>query len=73
MKSFHEGRIARAARAIAARLENQPEVRLYVRSERAEDKILRIHHYMNRYIGKYCFEWWAGIDENMIVVQKIEN
>ena len=68
MKSIHENRYARAARAIAARLESTPEVRLYARSERADWVIFRIYNYLNRYCGSYCFSMVQG--DPMIIVTK---
>jgi hypothetical protein len=68
MTTIHESRIARAARAIAARLDNQPEVRLYARTYRAECKLDRIFHYMNRYCGNYWMESWGN--NPMVIVRK---
>lgn len=68
MKNTHETRTARAARAIAARLNNQPEVRLYARTYRAACKLDRIFHYMNRYCGRYCMQSWG--DNPMVIVRK---
>lgn len=68
MKSIHENRIARAARAIAARLDHQPEVRLYARTARAEHKLFLVHHYLNRYCGSYCFSTQQG--DPAIIVRK---
>lgn len=61
-------RIARAACAIAARLETVPEVHLYARSNYAENKIFRIHLYLNRYCGNYCMISNEGNPE--IIVKK---
>lgn len=67
MYGIHESRIARAARAIAARLENQSEVRLTINSDYADAKVFRIMHYMNRYLGKYWIEHPGG---NVEIVRK---
>lgn len=53
MKTIHESRIARAARFIAARLENENEVVLSVSSDYADSRIFRIMQYMTHFIGKY--------------------
>lgn len=68
MNTIHESRTARAARAIAARLNSAPSVSLYARTLRAENKLFRIHSYMNRYCGSYCFSSRAGSPE--IIVTK---
>ena len=68
MNAIHNTRTARAARAIAARLESMPEVRLYVRSARAENVVFRIHHYLMRYCGKYYLQ---GSDKwDYVIVRK---
>ncbi len=57
MKSIHEGRIARTAKFIAARLETENEVRLTVPTWYADSRIFRIMQYMTRYCGKYWIEY----------------
>lgn len=68
MSTMPANRIARAARAIAARLDNQPEVRLYARTYRAECKLDRIFHYMNHYCGRYCMQSWGN--NPMVIIRK---
>lgn len=68
MKSIHENRASRAARFIAARLESEPEVRLYARTEHADWVLFRIHQYLNRYCGSYCFSTVQG-DPTVIVTK----
>lgn len=68
MKTFHETRTARAARAIAARLESEPAVSLYARTTRAESVLFRIHNYLNRYCGSYCYSMEEG--NQLIIVTK---
>lgn len=57
MKTIHESRIARTARFIAARFENENEVILSIPSDYADSRIFRIMIYMNRYCGKYWIEY----------------
>lgn len=57
MKSIHEGRIARTAKFIAARLETENEVRLTVPTWYADSRIFSIMQYMVRYCGKYWIEY----------------
>lgn len=68
MKSFHESRTARAARAIAARLESISEVHLYARTERAEHVLFRIHNYLNHFCGSYYYEGREG--DPLVIVRK---
>ena len=51
--TIHEGRIARTARFLAARFENETEIHLTIPSDYADSRIFRIMLYMNRYCGKY--------------------
>lgn len=57
MKTIHESRIARVARFIASRLENENEVRLTIRTDYADSRIFRIMQYMTHFIGKYWIEY----------------
>lgn len=57
MKTIHESRIARTARFIASRLENENEVYLTVRTDYADSRIFRIMMYMTHFIGKYWIEY----------------
>lgn len=68
MNTVHNTRTARGARAIAARLESVPEVRLYVRSARTENIVFRIHHYLMHYCGKYYLQ--SSDKWNYIIVRK---
>ena len=68
MNTYHNTRTARAARAIAARLESVPYVCLYERTERAESDLFRISHYLNRYCGSYSFEGRTG--DPLVIVRK---
>lgn len=68
MKTIHNSRTARAARAIAARLDSVPEIHLYARTARAQSKLFRIHHYMNHFCGNYCFT--SHQDNPLIIVTK---
>jgi len=68
MNTIHNTRAARAARAIAARLDSVPEVHLYARTEHAEYVLFRIHHYLNRYCGSYCYTGRAG--DPLVIVTK---
>ena len=61
-------RIATAARAIALRLERDPEVYLDARTPDAMSKLLRIHWYLNRFYGDYCF--YERQDDPAIIVRK---
>ena len=69
MNSIHEGRIARTARFIATRLENEPEVRLTVPSNYADSRIWRIMCYMTHYCGKYWIEY---INQTVAIIRKQE-
>lgn len=68
MTTIHTSRTARAARAIAARLNSVPEVHLYARTERAEHVLFRIHNYLNHYCGSYCYTGRAG--DPLVIVTK---
>lgn len=68
MKTIHETRTARAARAIAARLESAPEIHLYARTAHADNVLFRVHNYLNRYCGNYCFSSRQG--DPMVTVTK---
>lgn len=67
MKTFHESRIARTAHFIAAKLENENEVRLTVPTDYADSRIFRIMCYMNHYIGKY---WIAYPGDKTAIIRK---
>lgn len=67
MKTFHESRIARTARFIAARFENENEVILSVPSDYAESRISRIINYMTHFIGKY---WIVYPGNGTVIIRK---
>ncbi len=67
MKSIHEGRISKAARAISARLDSQSTVTLTISSSEAENKIYRILSYMNRYCGRYMAEFLPAQNRVMVI------
>ena len=69
MNTIHNTRAARAARAIAARLNSQSTVTLSVPSRNAECKIFRIMCYMNRYCGTYTLEYLK--DGKHAIVRKL--
>ena len=60
MTTIHNTRTARAARAIAVRLDRGERVTLYARTERADNVLLRIHNYLNHFCGNYCFTFFRG-------------
>lgn len=67
MNTIHNTRIARAARAIAARLNSQSTVTLTISSFEAENKIYRILSYMNRYCGRYMAEFLPAQNRVMVI------
>ena len=67
MKTIHEGRIARTARFLAARLETENEVRLTIPSDYADSRIFRIMQYMTHFIGK---SWIMYPGENTAIIRK---
>lgn len=67
MKTIHEGRIARTARFLAARLETENEVRLTIPSDYADSRIFRIMQYMTHFIGKY---WIIYPGDNTAIIRK---
>lgn len=68
MTTIHDSRYARAARAIAARIDRGEQVTLYARTERADSVLFRIHNYLNHFCGNYCFTCFRG--GTMVIVTK---
>lgn len=67
--NFHTNRIARAARFIAARLDNEEEVILTLPKSWANvGRLDRIIDYMNRYCGKFFVK--SSTAWNYIIVRK---
>lgn len=52
---FVNTRWARAARAVAARLESSDSVRLYPSSDRGHHVVFLMFNYLNKYCGRYTF------------------
>lgn len=67
MNTFHNTRLARAARFIAQRLENENEVHLTIPTEYADSRIWRIMCYLNKFCGKYWIEY---PNNNTAIVRK---